>query len=214
MKPVRLSSIQRVLCLGAHADDIEIGCGGTLAAMLEQDLHCEVCWVVLSGEPQRIKEAQASAAQWLAPAKSTQIVCKSFRDGYFPFDQQIKDFFFELRSQFEPDLIFTHHRNDAHQDHRTVGELTWQTFRDHLILEYEIPKYEGDLGNPPAYIPLSKAICHRKVKSILETFRSQASKSWLTDDLLWATMRLRGVECKSPSGFAEAFHVRKMTLNW
>jgi LmbE family N-acetylglucosaminyl deacetylase len=200
-----------VLCLGCHADDIEIGCGGTLLRLLQEHAGLDVWWVVLSGDPGRGEEARRSAATWLAGAGNQQVICGDFRDRYFPAQwAQIKDFIHGIAARCNPDLIFTHHRADAHQDHRTLGEITWNAFRNHLIWEYEIPKYEGDLGLPNVFVALDEATCRRKVEALVEGFPSQQGKPWFTADAFWAVLRLRGLECNSPSRFAEGFHARKL----
>jgi LmbE family N-acetylglucosaminyl deacetylase len=205
--------LRRVLCLGCHADDIEIGCGGTMLRLLDEHPGLEVWWVVLSGDPQRAAEAQSSAVAWLSNARQHQVACGDFRDRYFPAQwEQIKDFVHGIAAKFEPDLIFTHRRDDAHQDHRLVGELTWNAFRNHLVWEYEIPKYEGDLGQPNVFCALDEVICKRKVELLRDAFPSQQNKPWFTSDAFWALMRLRGLECNSPSRFAEAFYAHKSLI--
>jgi LmbE family N-acetylglucosaminyl deacetylase len=206
-------ALRRVLLIGAHADDIEIGCGGTILRLIETRPGLEVCWVVLSGGAERSAEAKASARRFLEGATSPQIIVQGFRDGYFPYDgAQVKDFFEELQTMVEPDVIFTHGREDRHQDHRLVSELTWNTFRNHLILEYEIPKYDGDLGSPNVFVELSAEICRRKTCALLEGFPSQRSKHWFTEDLFLSVMRLRGMECRASSRFAEGFYGHKILL--
>ena len=197
----------RVLAIGAHADDIEIGCGGTLLRLAERAGVREVQCVVLSASAERAAEARASAA-----AFGAQLAVQSFRDAFFRYGGEVKEFFEQLKGGFEPDLILTHHDEDRHQDHRLVAELTWNTFRDHLILEYEVPKYDGDLGTPNVFVPLDEEQARRKVELLLESFPSQAGKRWFTEDLFMALMRLRGMECNSPSGLAEAFYARKLSL--
>ena len=202
---------RRLLAIGCHADDIEIGLGGTLLSLGERHPELEVTWVVLSAPGEREQEARASAAAVLGHRAT--FVVRSFRESYFPYvGGEVKEFFEELRREVEPDLVFTHSSSDLHQDHRLVAELTWNTFRDHLILEYEIPKYDGDLGSPNVFVPLSEQIVARKVALLLEHFPSQRHKHWFTEDLFRATMRLRGMEASSPSAFAEAFHCRKLVL--
>jgi LmbE family N-acetylglucosaminyl deacetylase len=168
---------------------------------------------VLSGDPQRAEEAQRSAAAWLRGAGQRQVICGDFRDRYFP-DQwaQIKDFIHGIAARVEPDLVFTQRGDDAHQDHRVLAEITWHAFRNHCIWEYEIPKYEGDLGRPNVFMSLDEAVCRRKVELLMDVFPSQRDKSWFTPDAFWALLRLRGLECNSPSRFAEGFYVRKMLL--
>jgi LmbE family N-acetylglucosaminyl deacetylase len=208
-----LKSLRRVLCLGCHADDIEIGCGGSVLRLLEEHPGTEVWWVVLSGEPERAEEARRSAAAWLAGAGQRQVICGDFRDRYFPAQwERVKDFLHGIAARVEPDLIFTHRRDDAHQDHRLIGELTWNAFRNHLIWEYEIPKYEGDMGQPNVFLALDEAICRRKVELLRDAFPSQQEKPWFTADAFWAVLRLRGLECNSPSRFAEGFYARKTLI--
>jgi LmbE family N-acetylglucosaminyl deacetylase len=202
----------RVLCLGAHSDDIEIGCGGTILRLLSSHQEVEIFWFVLGTSNVREQEARNSAALFLSCAKKKDVVVKNFRDGYFPFQgTQIKDYFEELKTT-TPDLIFTHSRKDAHQDHRLLAELTWNTFRNHLILEYEIPKYDGDLGQPNVFVPLDQEIYQKKVRYLMEAFETQRSKQWFGEETFLALMRLRGMECVSPSGYAEAFYCRKLVL--
>jgi LmbE family N-acetylglucosaminyl deacetylase len=206
-----LQRLRRVLCLGCHADDIEIGCGGSMLRLLDEHPGTEVWWVVLSGEPPRAEEARRSADMWLAGAGQRQVICGDFRDRYFPAQwTQIKDFLHGIAARVEPDLIFSHRRDDAHQDHRLVAELTWNAFRNHLIWEYEIPKYEGDLGQPNTFVALDEAICRRKIELLRDAFPSQQTKPWFTADAFWALLRLRGLECNSASHFAEGFYARKV----
>lgn len=210
LKPGRKLS---VLCLGAHPDDIEIGCGGTLLAWQAAASPLDVRWVVFSGNEARRREAAKSARSLLARCVREEIRLLDFRESYFPEQWgQIKRSFEEIRSGFEPDVIFTHYRDDRHQDHRVLSDLAWNTFRDHLILEYEIPKYDGDLGVPNLFVPLRRADCNRKVQIILRTFKTQAAKHWFTQDLFRGLMRIRGMECAAKSGLAEAFHCRKLVL--
>jgi len=210
---LQAENLRTVLCIGAHADDIEIGCGGTLLNWLEEGQAIDVYWVVLGAEGRRAEEAALSAQRFLAGARNQTVVVKGFRDSYFPYvGGEIKEYFAELRSQVEPDAIFTHRRDDAHQDHRLVAELTWCAFRDHLILEYEIPKYEGDLGHPNVYVPLAESVCRRKIHMLMESFPTQRTKPWFTEDLFWGLMRLRGSECNSPTRYAEGLYCRKLTL--
>ena len=196
----------KVLAIGAHADDIEIGCGGTLLR-LAQAAELDLQWVVLSAGRGRAEEAKASAA-----AFGAEVDVESFRDAFFRYGGEVKDFFEELKSRMQPDLVLTHHDADRHQDHRLVAELTWNTFRDQLILEYEIPKYDGDLGAPNVFFHLDKDVARRKVELLLESFPSQREKRWFTADLFMGLMRLRGMESNSPSGLAEGFYARKLSL--
>jgi LmbE family N-acetylglucosaminyl deacetylase len=204
-----------VLCLGAHSDDIEIGCGGSVLKLTESSPSSEFTWVVLSSNDQRKAEAEDSAAAFLAGAGKRNVVIKSFRDGFFPFiGGEIKDYFESLKREVSPDLIFTHVRSDLHQDHRLVSDLTWNTFRDHLILEYEVPKYDGDLGRPNVYIHLDERHCREKLETIVTHFRSQAGNHWFTEETFRALLRLRGIESNAASRYAEAFYCRKQVLAW
>jgi LmbE family N-acetylglucosaminyl deacetylase len=204
----------KVLCLGAHSDDIEIGCGGTVLSLLESNRQVDVRWVVFSASEERSREAQASAAAFLANARQKNVALNNHRDGFFPFvGAAIKDEFEALKLEFQPDVIFTHFRDDRHQDHQLISDLTWNTFRDHLILEYEIPKYDGDFGQPNVFVPLADAICQRKIAILLECFASQRSKSWFDEQTFRAVLRLRGMEANSPSRYAEAFYCRKAVLS-
>ena len=206
-------NLRTLLCLGAHCDDIEIGSGGTVLRLAEQYPEMRVHWVVLSSSPVRAKEARASADRFLGGIRHKEVVIKDFRNSFFPFiGAQIKEFFEELKSHIAPDLVLTHTRGDLHQDHRLTCELTWNTFRDHLILEQEIPKYDGDLGAPNVFVPLEPTHCEAKVTNILESFPSQHDHPWFTRETFMALMRLRGVESNAPSGYAEAFYCRKAVL--
>jgi LmbE family N-acetylglucosaminyl deacetylase len=205
----------KILCLGAHADDIEIGCGGTVLQMLSARRDLEFFWVVFSSGSEREREARNSAALFLEQANRKEVIVKSFRDGFFPYEgTKVKDFFEELKKLVSPDLIFTHYRDDRHQDHRTISDLTWNTWRNHLILEYEIPKYDGDLGSPNYFSPLKREVCDRKIKYICDVFQTQSNKSWLTEDTLQAMHRIRGVECASSDKYAEAFYCRKLICDF
>ena len=197
----------RVLAIGSHADDIEIGCGGTLLRLAQELEALELHWVVLSADGARADEARAGAAAFGAEAEVL-----GFRDAFFRYGGEVKEFFEELKGRFEPDLVLTHHDGDRHQDHRLVAELTWNTFRDHLILEYEIPKYDGDLGAPNVFFHLPEDVARRKVELLLDSFPSQREKRWFTEDLFMGLMRLRGMECNASSGLAEAFYARKLSL--
>ncbi|MEO7387606.1 MAG: PIG-L family deacetylase [Gammaproteobacteria bacterium] len=207
------TGLGRLLCLGAHCDDIEIGCGGTVLELLARHPDLHVDWVVFTSSSSRAAEARASAAGFLTGARSQQVTIHEFRDGYLPFEgAALKDCFESLKATVSPDLILTHHRGDFHQDHRLVGEMTWNTWRNHLILEYEIPKYDGDLGRPNAYVPVAEATAHRKIELILGSFASQLGKAWFTADTFRALLRLRGVEANAPEGLAEAFFAPKIRL--
>lgn len=204
----------RILCLGAHSDDIEIGCGGTVLELIADGRDIEITWVVFSSGKDREREARASADLFLDKVHRKEVIVHHFRDGFFPYDgAQIKEQFEVLKKKISPDVVFTHYRNDRHQDHRTISDLTWNTWRNHLVLEYEIPKYDGDLGVPNCLVPLRRETCERKIKYICDTFQTQSNKAWLTDDTFWGLLRLRGVECASPERFAEAFYSRKLVWN-
>jgi LmbE family N-acetylglucosaminyl deacetylase len=205
--------LRRVLCLGAHSDDIEIGCGATVLRFLRDQEGIEVHWVVFSAQGRRAQEARRSAADFLRTAGRRRVRIATFRESYFPSEWPgIKDEFERVKRRFNPDLVLTHCRDDRHQDHRVLSDLVWNTFRSHLVLEYEIPKYDADLGAPNVYVPVEKELCQRKLDALLRHFRSQADKHWFTADTFWALLRLRGIECASPTGFAEAFYGRKVCL--
>ena len=202
-----------VLCLGAHSDDIEIGAGATLLSLAERGIQLHVHWCVLSGGGIRDIEARESAADFLANAAGAQIDVMSFRDGFFPQQgEAIKQWFESLKQRIDPDLILTHRRDDAHQDHRLVCQLTWNTFRDHQILEYEIPKWDGDIGQPNVYVPISAAALKRKIELLISHFGSQRSKQWFDDETFRGLARIRGMECRAPERYAEAFFGRKLAL--
>jgi LmbE family N-acetylglucosaminyl deacetylase len=202
-----------ILCLGAHSDDIEIGLGGTLLRLLAEHPGSHVRWVVFSADDRREAEARGSAADFLTGAGSSEVIVHRFRESYFPYvGAEIKDAFESLKDGRVPDVVFTHRRDDEHQDHRALAQFTWNTFRNHLIAEYEIPKYEGDLGHPNVFVPLDGAVADRKVELLMRHFGTQRNKGWFRPETFRATMALRAVECASPSGWAEAFHVRKMVL--
>jgi len=205
----------KVLCLGAHCDDIDIGCGGTLLTLLGSRMRVSVYWVTFSGEALRLKELGRSADQFLAGAEKYDVIAHSFRDGYFPAQYaHIKEALEALKELPRPDVIFTHRRDDRHQDHRLIAELTWTVFRDHLILEYEIPKFEGDLATPNFYVPLQDDQIERKVQILMNVYASQRTKRWFTADTFRGLARLRGIESTAPSGWAEGFHAPKVLLRW
>jgi LmbE family N-acetylglucosaminyl deacetylase len=202
-----------VLCLGAHSDDIEIGAGGTILGWIAAGVRLKVDWCVLSAPGPRAAEAEGSARAFLAGAASSRIELANFEDGLFPYQgQEIKAWLEGLRSRVAPDVVLTHRRNDAHQDHREVCGLTWNLFRDHLILEYEIPKWDGDLGQPNCYMPLSAAVLERKIELLLAHFATQRSKGWFDAETFRGLARLRGMECRAPERFAEAFTSHKARL--
>ena len=203
----------QILCLGAHSDDIEIGCGGTLLTWLEKYPNASVTWVVLSANDERAQEARESAASFLTKAANQDVVVKNFRESYFSFTgADIKDYFEELKRNILPHVIFTHYRHDRHQDHRIVSDLTWNTFRNHLILEYEIPKYDGDLGIPNLFVDVPEPLYEKKITLLLEHFQTQGTKPWFDRETFTALMRLRGMESNAQSRFAEAFYARKVKL--
>jgi len=202
-----------VLCIGAHSDDIEIGAGATILGWIERGVRLDVHWAVLSASGSRADEARASASGFLGNAARAVIDLAAFKDGFFPQQKgDIKLWFEGLRTRTSPDVVLCHWRHDAHQDHREVSELTWNTFRDHAILEYEIPKWDGDTGQPNIYLPASRAMIERKTKLLDQYFGSQRSKDWFDPDVFMGLARLRGMECRAPDGFAEAFHARKLTV--
>jgi LmbE family N-acetylglucosaminyl deacetylase len=204
---------RRVLALGAHCDDIEIGCGGTLLRLCADHPQLEVTWVVFCSTPERAREARASAGAFLAGVERKRVIIKEHRDGFLPWSAaEVKDELEALKKEPAPQVIFTHYREDLHQDHRVVSELTWNTWRNQLILEYEIPKYDGDFGSPNAFSCLSSAIVERKIDLVLEHFGSQTNKHWLTRDLLRAVTRIRGMECVAPEQLAEGFYSRKLVF--
>jgi len=210
--PWDATSPVKVLCLGAHSDDIEIGCGGTILRLVRQYPNCVFHWAVFSAIGVRAEEAQRGAVLFAGARALKRPLLKGFQDGFMPFaGVEVKTVFEELKI-ISPDLIFTHNRNDAHQDHRFLAELTWNTFRDHMILEYEIPKYDGDLGRPSVFVPLDSELCEKKVQYLMDTFESQRSKRWFQSDTFFSLLRLRGIECNAPSGYAEAFYCRKLML--
>ncbi len=213
MQHVRFNKLKKILCLGAHSDDIEIGCGGTLLKLTEDNPDLEILWVVFSAGSIRTTEAQSSARAFLRRATRAEVIVKDFRTSYFPYQgEQIKDFV-ETLKPFRPDLVFTHYRNDRHQDHRVLSDLAWNTFRSHVVLEYEIPKFDGDLGSPNVFVPLTRRQCQRKIQLLLRHFGSQRDKHWFTDELFLSMSRIRGMECASPTLLAEAFYARKLLMS-
>ena len=203
----------RILCLGAHSDDLEIGCGGTILRLLRLYKNAEIVWIVFAGAGVRKTEAKEAAGLFLRAAAKKKIVIKTFRDGFFPYNVgEIKEYFEKLKQIFSVDIIFTHYRHDLHQDHRLISELTWNTFRNHLILEYEVMKYDGDMGSPNLFVELNEETCRMKIEYIQHSFKSQRAKQWFSEDVFRALMRLRGVECNSPSKYAEAFYCRKIVF--
>ncbi len=203
----------QVLCLGAHCDDIEIGCGGTILKLIEGYRNMDFHWMVFSSNEERKKEAENSAEIFLEGARDKHITIKGFRDGFFPYiGGEIKEYFEKLKREVNPDLVLTHYRSDLHQDHRLISDLTWNTFRNHLILEYEIPKYDGDLGCPNVFVPIEETIGDQKINIIMNSFKSQAENQWFTQETFRTMLRLRGIESNAPSGYAEAFYGRKIVI--
>lgn len=202
----------KLLCLGSHSDDIEIGCGGTVLALV-QKYPVEAQWVVFSGEGVRAQEARHSADLFLEQAVKKTVTLHSFQDSYFPAHWEAVKQSVNALKAFEPDLVLTHYRQDLHQDHRILSELTWNAFRDHMVLEYEIPKWDGDLGTPNFYVPLDRAVCELKLNHLLAAFKSQAGKQWFDRETFFSLLRLRGVEANAPGRYAEAFYARKLSLD-
>jgi LmbE family N-acetylglucosaminyl deacetylase len=216
MFPLSLSGgepVRRVLAVGCHADDIEIGCGGTLLTLTRASHDLEVIWVVLAARDEREGEARSSAAAYLASAAQAQIEIHGFRESFLPYNGgEVKEVFQDLASRIDPQLVFTHMRDDLHQDHRLACELTWNAFRNHVVLEYEVPKVDGDLGRPNAYVPLTAAVAEEKIALLHEHFPSQTTKHWFDPETFRGLMRLRGVEAVAPERYAEAFVARKLAL--
>jgi len=212
-EPRFASGRPRILVLGAHADDIEIGCGATLMRLFAVYPTADVRWVVFSGSTNRREEAAESARRYTSELASPELDFRRYRDGRFPFDAaEIKEFFDAELKAVTPDIVFTHWRDDRHQDHRVVSDLTWETFRNHVILEYEVPKYDGDMGQPNLFVPVDRAAVDTKSAWLAECFASQTGKQWFDAEIFQGLARLRGMECASESGYAEAFHARKLTI--
>lgn len=202
-----------VLCLGCHSDDIEIGCGGTILRLIEEHPNCRFHWAVFSALDERRSEAESAAAMFAGEERLAALEMSAFRDGFMPNEgADIKQVFEKMKNTVSPDVIFTHNRGDAHQDHRMIAEFTWNTFRNHFILEYEIPKYDGDLGRPSVFVPLEAETAEKKVRWLMDIFRTQRERAWFQDSTFLSLMRLRGMECNAPSGYAEAFYCRKLVL--
>ena len=213
MKTLPLSGLTSVLCIGAHCDDIEIGCGGTILRLVEVNPGLRVHWIVFTSDAERGSEARAGASAFLEGASDAVVEVEEYRERFLPYVAiDVKERFDRLGNEVDPDLVLTHCRDDRHQDHRLLSELTYNTFRDHLVLEYEIAKYDADLGQPNTFVPLEERHCGRKVDLLMDIYRSQVGKYWFTEDTFRALLRLRGVESRSPTGMAEAFHCRKLTL--
>ena len=203
----------KILCLGAHSDDIEIGCGGTIMKLLQTYSNVEFLWVVFSADEIRKQEALKSASLILEKASIKKIKIHNFRDSFFPYQgSEIKESFEDMKA-FNPELIFTHQYSDLHQDHKQISELTYNTFRNHLVLEYEIPKYDGDLGSPNVFSPIDKKLYNQKIELIISSFKSQEHNQWFSESTFQAILRLRGIESNSPTGYAEAFYCKKIVIN-
>lgn len=203
----------QVLCLGAHSDDIEIGCGGTILKLIETFSNISFYWVVFGAIDDREEEALTSANTFLKGVEQKTIVVKAFRDRFFPYiGAEIKEFFDQLSRVVSPDLIFTHYRNDLHQDHRLISDLTWNAFRNHMILEYEIPKYDGDLGNPNVFVHMGESIYQQKLAHLMKHFATQSNKHWFNEETFSSILRLRGIESNAPDKYSEAFYCRKAVL--
>jgi LmbE family N-acetylglucosaminyl deacetylase len=203
----------KILCLGSHADDIEIGCGGTILKFVEQVPQAQFLWVTFSGTEERFKELSQSAKCFLKNSNSSSVVTYKFRESFFPFvGAEIKECFEKIRKDFSPDIVFTHCKGDAHQDHRLISDLTWNTFRNNFILEYEIPKYDGDLGQPNLFVHLDASSVNRKIKFILDSYSTQKEKQWFSEETFRSILRLRGIESNSESKYAEAFQCRKIVV--
>lgn len=201
----------RVLCIGAHADDIEIGCAGTLLAWRAQRT-LQVCWLVACAQGERAKEARRSARALLR-GTDLRLHLGNWPDTQLPAQAgPLKQWLRESSAGFAPDVVMTHRLEDRHQDHRTLAEATWQLWRDHLVLEYEVPKWEGDLGQPNVYVPLAAAVAARKRRHLMRHFASQRARDWFNAGTFSGLMAVRAVECRAPSGQAEAFHARKLVL--
>lgn len=206
-----IDSTCKLLCLGAHSDDIEIGCGGTILRLMKEGHIAEVQWIVFSANGPREVEAKKSANLFLRDVKNKSILINNYKDGFFPYiGHEIKEYFEKYLKSYSPDLIFTHCRNDLHQDHRLISELTWNTFRNHLILEYEIVKYDGDFGTKNFYVHLDSEISNKKIEHIRNCFKTQENRKWFTDDSFLSILRLRGIESNAPDKYAEAFYCRKI----
>ncbi len=203
----------RFLFLGAHCDDIEIGCGGTLLRLTETYPDAEFHWVTFASDPERARETKSCAEQLLGTEVRRTVQIDAYRESHFPSQTtELKERMEAVKARCQPDVVFTHYREDRHQDHRVVSDLTWNSFRDHVVLEYEIPKFDGDLGIPNLFVPLSRDVVNRKIEALLKCFASQRERYWFTDETFRGLMRLRGIEARSEGGYAEAFYARKVTL--
>ncbi len=209
------NTFKDILLIGAHCDDVEIGCGGTLLTLIDSNPEVEITWVIFTSTAHRKQEAETSAQLFCKKAKIVDLKVFEFKDGFLPYQGEVlKETFESLKKEINPDLIFTHYRHDLHQDHRLVSELTWNTFRNHFILEYEVPKWDGDLGRPNSFAHLDEITARKKIEYLQQAYNSQRTKSWFTDDLFWSLMRIRGMESNSPSSIAEAFYSRKSVIEF
>lgn len=214
LRPATPGRPLRILCLGAHSDDIEIGCGGTILQWFRDFPQLDVTWVVFSAPAARATEARRSAQALLRGAASRRVILGEFEDAHFPAQfRELKEFCHRVAKDCSPDVVFTHWTEDRHQDHRLVGEVTWQTWRNQLILEYEIPKFEGDLGRPNAFVPLAQSVAHRKIRHLMTHFGTQRSKTWFRPSTFESMLQIRGIESRAESGFSEGFHARKLSLS-
>lgn len=204
---------RRILCLGAHCDDIEIGCGASIRRMALRYPHAEFKICVLTGDDTRENETRTALARVLEVSENYSVDVQRFKNGHFPYCAANVKAHIETYKAFQPDVIFTHFRHDHHQDHRTVSELTANTFRNHLVLEYEILKYDSDLANPNVFIPLTAQDVKDKIEILMESFKSQLDKQWFTPDVFESMARIRGVQCASPTGYAEAFFGNKLQID-
>ena len=203
----------KALFLGAHSDDIEIGCGATIRQWLSAGVSLDATWVVLCAEDERAEEARRSAGDFLLGAASSRVVIGGFRDSFLPYlGGAVKDFYETLKAYPAPDVIFTHRRDDLHQDHRLTCELTYNTFRDHQVLEYEIPKWDGDMGAPNAFVCVGETAARHKVDLVMRHFGTQRGKDWFDRETFLGLMRLRGMECRAPARYAEAFYLHKAVI--
>ncbi len=215
MLKLNLERAESILFLGAHCDDIEIGCGGTLLELGRSLWRGRISWIVFSSNEVRRQEAEAAAAKFVPEGCDLDLRILDFRNGYFPSCRDaIKDYFETLKREVSPDVIFCHAGHDLHQDHQTLSALCWNTFRNHLILEYEVPKYDGDLGNPNVFVPLSPEICRSKAKLVVDSFESQRDKAWFTADAFESLARIRGIQGASATGYAEGFYAKKLTIGF
>jgi len=199
-----------ILAIGAHPDDIEIGAGGTLLSLAAACPGLQARYLVLTGTAERHEEARSAASAFL-PATDVHIDLHELPEGRFPAVwARVKDALEDVARSCSPDLILAPSRADAHQDHRTIGEIVPTVFRDQLYLGYEIPKWDGDLSQPSMYLPLSADVARRKVELLHKCFPSQRVRDWWDDEVFLGMARLRGMECRAP--YAEAFTCTKSAI--